>query len=292
MVYSLTWLPEVLEDAGLKVAEVPGWRTRGRGDVSQIRGVICHHTAGADASHGVMPTLNTLVNGRPASKDAPALSGPLSQLGLARDGTFYVIAAGRANHAGAGEWQGIDTGNSSFIGIEAENTGRPDDPWPAVQIDAYARGVAAILTKIGADSSMCCGHREYAPKRKVDPSFDMNSFRSQVAAIMAGTAVIRPPIAASDQDLRPTLRRGARGELVKSVQARLKLDPDGVFGPRTEAAIREFQRERNLVPDGIVGPATWAALEDQQNVPVVPQHDLEPAEPPGAAAKPPVPAAG
>jgi hypothetical protein len=59
MVFSLTWLPEVLEDAGLKVAEHPGWRTRGRGDVGKIRGVICHHTAGASKAHGVMPTLIT-----------------------------------------------------------------------------------------------------------------------------------------------------------------------------------------------------------------------------------------
>ena len=30
MTFSLIWLPQVLENAGLKVAEVPGWRTRGR----------------------------------------------------------------------------------------------------------------------------------------------------------------------------------------------------------------------------------------------------------------------
>jgi hypothetical protein len=41
MAFSLTWLPTVLLDAGLKVAEQPGWRTRGCGDVGPIRGVIC-----------------------------------------------------------------------------------------------------------------------------------------------------------------------------------------------------------------------------------------------------------
>jgi hypothetical protein len=30
MTFSLTWIPEVLEDAGLKVAEQPGWRTTNR----------------------------------------------------------------------------------------------------------------------------------------------------------------------------------------------------------------------------------------------------------------------
>ena len=46
MPYSLTWLPDVLLDAGLKVALVDGWKERGRGDVGTIRGVLCHHTAG------------------------------------------------------------------------------------------------------------------------------------------------------------------------------------------------------------------------------------------------------
>ena len=57
-------------------------------------------------------------------------------------------------------------------------------------MDAYRRGVAAILTKIRANAIMCCGHKEYAlPQgRKNDPTFDMNDFRMQVSAIMAGTA--------------------------------------------------------------------------------------------------------
>ncbi len=47
-----------------------------------------------------------------------------------------MIAAGRANHAGPGSWLGIENGNGSFIGIEAENTGLSNDqPWPEVQMD-------------------------------------------------------------------------------------------------------------------------------------------------------------
>jgi hypothetical protein len=263
MVYSLTWLPEVLEAAGLKVAEVPGWRTRGRGEMSRIRGIMCHHTAGASANHGVMPSLHSLVNGRPAGPGCSALAGPLSQLGLARDGTWYVIAAGRANHAGGGRWQEIATGNSSFIGVEAENTGKSSDPWPPVQLDAYKRGVAAMLKHVGASAAMCCGHKEFAlpPGRKPDPNFDMVGFRAEVAAIMGGDAVVRPPIPAADASQRPTLRRGARGELVKTLQAKLGVNADGKFGPMTEAKLRQFQRNHGLVPDGILGPKSWAALD-------------------------------
>src|SRR5262249_24887815 len=136
--------------AGLKVAQQDGWRSRGRGEMGDVRGVICHHTAGP--SQGNMPSLGVITNGR------PDLPGPLAQLGLGRDGTFYVVAAGRANHAGAGTWRGVATGNLSFIGIEAENTGLPAEGWPPIQRDAYARGVAAILKRINAPVDMCCGH--------------------------------------------------------------------------------------------------------------------------------------
>src|SRR5262249_42864570 len=152
--FSLTWLAEVLEAAGLKVAELPDWRTRGRGEMGPVKGVICHHTAGP--KDGNMPSLGVITKGR------PDLAGPLAQLGLGRDGTFYVVAAGRANHAGAGTWQGFANGKQNFIGIEAENMGTAADPWPSVQMDAYYRGVAAILQKVGEPIIMCAGHKEYA----------------------------------------------------------------------------------------------------------------------------------
>ena len=87
-----------------------------------------------------------------SSKGALTSRGLSLNLGIGRDGTYYVIAAGRCNHAGKGSWKGVTTGNSSFIGIEAENTGLSNDtPWPDVQMDAYRRGVAAILKHIGQD---------------------------------------------------------------------------------------------------------------------------------------------
>ena len=263
MIYSLTWLPEVLEAAGLKVAVVDGWSSRGRGDVGPILGVLCHHTAGP--LKGNMPSLGTLINGR------SDLQGPLAQLGLGRDGTYYMVAAGKCNHAGEGKWQGIPTGNTNFIGIEAENTGKADDlPWPMVQIDCYHRGVAAILKHTGRGTEFCAGHKEYALPhgRKDDPDFDMTPFRVSVAAIMDGTApapMLIPAIEAETQAGRtagrPTLRRGAIGDLVKEIQAKCGVVADGQFGAKTEAALREFQRAHGLVPDGIVGPKTWRDLD-------------------------------
>jgi hypothetical protein len=258
MAFSLTWLPQTLLAAGLKVAEQPGWQERGRGDVGPTKGVMCHHTAGP--KDGNMPSLGTVINGR---SDLP---GPLAQLCLGRDGTYYVVAAGRCNHAGVGNWQGYTSGNTNFIGIEAENTGYAEgpkaDPWPAVQMDAYRRGVAGILKKIGANAIMCCGHKEYALPvgRKDDPDFDMTDFRLHVSAIMAGIAPQPSIIPAADSANRPTLRRGATGDLVEKVQAKLDVSVSGVFDGSTEASVRQFQRDQGLVPDGIVGPRTWAGL--------------------------------
>lgn len=65
----------------------------------------------------------------------------------------------------------------------------------------------------------------------------------------------------------PTLRKGAKGVEVGRLQTALnaagvgsRLAVDNDFGPKTDAAVRAFQRTKRLVVDGIVGPYTWAAL--------------------------------
>lgn len=62
------------------------------------------------------------------------------------------------------------------------------------------------------------------------------------------------------------LRKGASGSAVEDLQRKLKeagFDPgeiDGKMGPKTEAAVRAYQRAKGLQVDGIVGPQTRAAL--------------------------------
>ena len=68
----------------------------------------------------------------------------------------------------------------------------------------------------------------------------------------------------------PIVRRGDRGNYVRFLQQLLesKLIPvgniDGVFGIRTENAVKSFQQRQGLVVDGIVGPNTWSELTNLQ----------------------------
>lgn len=263
MAYALTWMPAVLEEAGLKVAETEGWASNGRAEMGRVLGVMIHHTAGP--RQGNMPSLNTLIQGR------SNLRGPLANLGLGRDGTWYVIAAGRANHAGEGAWKNVTSGNANFIGIECENTGSSEDlPWPDAQMRSLRYGVAALLRHAQRDVAWCVGHKEFAlpASRKPDPLFDMVAFRREVSDILAGTAPLLDPIPAMEPQAsapgiapRDTLRRPCSGPLVKSLQQALGLPADGIFGPGTEAAVREWQRQRGLVPDGIFGPKSWGLIK-------------------------------
>lgn len=57
-----------------------------------------------------------------------------------------------------------------------------------------------------------------------------------------------------------TIKKGSKGEDVKTLQRALNLTADGVFGPKTEDAVKEYQKALGLEADGIVGANTWAAL--------------------------------
>ena len=63
----------------------------------------------------------------------------------------------------------------------------------------------------------------------------------------------------------PLVRQGDRDHPVKTLQYLLRerghtVTVDGIFGPKTDAAVRAFQHSAHLAVDGIVGPNTWSAL--------------------------------
>ncbi|TCP68580.1 peptidoglycan recognition protein family protein [Baia soyae] len=57
------------------------------------------------------------------------------------------------------------------------------------------------------------------------------------------------------------IRRGSKGDVVRAIQKKLGgLIVDGVFGVKTEVAVKAFQRKKGLAVDGIVGLQTWNVL--------------------------------
>jgi hypothetical protein len=152
---------------------VGGWEARGSANMHP-RVIVLHHTAGSRT--GNAPSLRVCIEGR---SDLP---GPLCHVLIGRDGTCHVIASGVAHHAGTGQWLGV-TGNSNAIGIEVENVGTTAEPWSDELVDVMVRAAAACAADAGISPRMVCGHKEWAPRRKVDPhSLGMDVIRERIEA--------------------------------------------------------------------------------------------------------------
>ena len=225
--------PEILRRHGLKVKVVPGWKTRGRpastGGFSPV-GVLCHHTA-TTVAWTLAAVLRLLTGGR------SGLPGPLCQFGLDRSGTVWLVAAGRANHAGVarsvGSVAGGD-GNELYFGIEAFNSGTGES-WPAVQYNAYVLLAAVLQVEFTKNSARAvAGHKETSTTGKVDPTFDMNVFRQRVAAMME-------QIDKDDTTPKPVYR----GELIDDAMANLRKarrKTEGARKAKIKAALNELKK--------------------------------------------------
>lgn len=86
-----------------------------------------------------------------------------------------------------------------------------------------------------------------------------------------GQTPVPPPPPPPPKICPPTIQNGSQGSWVKTLQERLNAlgfrDPqgqvlltDGVFGTRTEYAVKNFQTQHAPPVDGVVGPITWSAL--------------------------------
>src|SRR5690606_21042276 len=238
---------DAAREAGLKVQEVQGWQRRGSSSFSP-KIVVAHGTVGSAV--GNMPSLGILINGR------PGLPGPLSQFGLARDGTVYVIAAGRANHAGRGRWAGAE-GNTHAVGIEAESTGPGN--WTKAQRVVYPVLAAAICRRLGVGHGSVCSHAEYAlPRGRKTDVWDlrMDEFRGTVGHLLKHGVRLDPSVEIPSGTPERTLGHNDRGPDVKRWQEDLihffakhsgeralpRFGADGHFGDETLRYTREAQK--------------------------------------------------
>ena len=56
------------------------------------------------------------------------------------------------------------------------------------------------------------------------------------------------------------VKKGSKGQAVKTLQTKLGITTDGIYGNDTYKAVIAYQKQHGLTPDGVVGPRTWEAL--------------------------------
>ncbi|WP_244597759.1 N-acetylmuramidase domain-containing protein [Roseitalea porphyridii] len=103
-------------------------------------------------------------------------------------------------------------------------------------------------------------------RRYNGPAYARNRYDVRLAAAHARHGGVRAsPVRAAWTRAPGVLGRGDKGDRVRDLQRMLTtagypLRTDGAFGPRTDAALRAFQRRHGLVVDGLYGPRSAAAL--------------------------------
>lgn len=169
-----------------------GWQTRGDTWSRLPTRIIDHHDASSRKS-GEWGALAMIHDGN------------LSQFQVARclDGRakLAVIACGRSPHAGyGGPWAEVPKDSMNYWGYGAEKAndglGEPYTSAAHYATDAlfYAVAVESGTTPAGR---FPVGHKEWAPKRKVDPKYDMDWRRDRVGSFAPAT----PPAPVKEEDM-------------------------------------------------------------------------------------------
>lgn len=182
------------------------------------------------------------------------------------------------------------TGNNYGIGIETQGLG--SGTWTSAQAASIAallrwisktHGISLVdmgnskpasrgvgLHRYGCSPYRVAGGDVWGPNGKICPGPDrVAQFPSVLAAANNSTPVVNPiPPKPNETEaqLIARLNAGYSVAWIKAIQEKLnrlgyKLDTDGVRGPKSQTAIKDFQGRHGLVPDGLPGPATNNKLD-------------------------------
>lgn len=153
-----------------------------------------------------------------------------------------------------------------------------DHPINEKQFEAHCRMLASFHTEYGIPVTpyTCLTHAEVENRFgiKQNGKWDLTRlpFRPEIVGAGPVGDYLRErvqsymPQNVLPDESRPVLREGSRGLFVEELQDLLVSTRsfvgavDGVFGPRTKAAVLSFQSAAGLRMDGVVGPNTWNAL--------------------------------
>lgn len=125
-------------------------------------------------------------------------------------------------------------------------------PAPLARGSAVAAATSGLILSFPAGASS-------APAAGV-PQLPSAPAPAAAAALTPATVPTVVPTLPAQPAISGTLRWGSRGESVRVVQRIVGTVPDGVFGPKTHAAVKRYQARKGLVVDGIVGPKTARAM--------------------------------
>ncbi|WP_205753862.1 N-acetylmuramoyl-L-alanine amidase [Gottfriedia acidiceleris] len=103
------------------------------------------------------------------------------------------------------------------------------------------------------------------PKPFIDDPSKFEDFKNQVGLILNPPNPEVKPVVVKPAPKPPVypggiLQIGTKSSGVKLFQIKFGLKADGIFGPLTEKAVKDFQKKNKLTVDGKVGPKTWAKL--------------------------------
>jgi len=197
--------------------------------------IILHHSASSKAS--VQDIHNYHINGR-------------GWMGIGYN--FYVRKDGSI-YQGRPEWAvGAHTENynSISVGICAEGNFEAEK-MPEAQKKAIIELVRELKQKY--PNAQIKRHKDFAATSCPGKNYPFNEIIQTVG--QKGDDIV-------------LLKNGSRGNEVKKLQENLnKLGfncgtADGIFGVKTEAAVKAFQKAYGLAVDGIAGPATLGIIEE------------------------------
>ena len=138
----------------------------------------------------------------------------------------------------------------------------PIQPWPLVQQGSQDHPVKTLQYLLGAR-----GH-PVTVDGIFGPVTDAAVRAFQQGKHLAVDGIVGPQTWTA---LIVEVSEGSTGDAVRGVQEEFQFrnlsgDPskglqvDGIFGPKTKAAVRGFQQALGIAVDKIVGPVTWRAL--------------------------------
>jgi peptidoglycan hydrolase-like protein with peptidoglycan-binding domain len=138
----------------------------------------------------------------------------------------------------------------------------PIQPWPLIKRGSEGHPVPALQYLLRARGHTVAADGIFGPKTESAVEAFQAAGRLDVDGIVGpltwGALVV-------------DVSKGSTGDAVRAVQEEFQFrnlsgDPsrglkvDGIFGPRTDAAVRGFQQAIGIPADGIVGALTWRAL--------------------------------